>query len=394
MIKSNALAFSTSLIPFELRKVKEKLMQNKDVLNAKIAKKDEFYTRIEEIDEEVKTYIEYNKNTFRDKVILLPADNPFKSNFFKYFAVHFNDFGIKRLIATCIGNETNKPYKAVLDHVKSNATISDIEAMLQREETKLNISAQSSVLSYLHGDDEFVAGDFRSKEVTQLKDKADIIITNPPFSLFRAFIDWVKPKEKKILVIGNLNAITYRNVFPLIQHNCMWLGASIHSGDRPFYVSGNYPLNACTAGTDKQGRRFIKVKGVRWFTNLKAHNQFVPLHLMTMQENIESSRHKQVKGHKYFKYDNYNAIEVPFTDAIPSDYKGLMGVPVSFIDKYDPARFEILGKTNNKDIFGLKTKIYTAQNMPNYTSFNNSPVIYKDGKYIAKYVRLMIRNKF
>lgn len=213
-------------------------------------------------------------------------------------------------------------------------------------------------MSYLKGDEEpdginrFVPGDFRSKEVTKLRNEADIIVTNPPFSLFRDFIKWVEPKQRGILVIGNINAVTYKEIFPLIKDNCLWLGSSIHSGDRPFYVPDNYPLKASGSGVDKNGRKFIRVKGVRWFTNLDHGRRHQPLSLMSMADNIKFSKHKEIRGKSYYHYINYDAIEVPFTDSIPKDYKGIMGVPVTFLDKFNPDQFEIIGCGNYKGTYG------------------------------------------
>ena len=208
---------------------------------------------------------------------------------------------------------------------------------------------------YLEGD-----GDFRSKEVTKLRNEADIIITNPPFSLFREFLAWIVEADKKFIIIGNMNAITYKEAFPLIKENKMWLGYSIHSGDREFEVPNEYPLAAAGWRIDESGRKFIRVKGVRWFTNIDHGRRHEPLPLMTMADNLRFSKHKELKGKSsYDHYDNYDAIEVPFTDAIPSDYDGVMGVPISFLDKYCPEQFEILGIT--KTWFGSASKIYPEQ---------------------------------
>ena len=207
---------------------------------------------------------------------------------------------------------------------------------------------------YLEGD-----GDFRSGEVKKLRDEADIIVTNPPFSLFREFLAWIVEAEKKFLIIGNMNAITYKEVFPLIQENKLWMGESIHSGDREFGVPDEYPLFAAGSRIDDDGKKFIRVKGVRWFTNLEHGRRHQPLQLMTEKDNIKFSKHKEVKDIGYRKYDNYEAIEVPYTDAIPGAYPGVMGVPISFLDKYCPEQFEILGIS--KTWFGGATKIYPLQ---------------------------------
>ena len=204
---------------------------------------------------------------------------------------------------------------------------------------------------YLKGD-----GDFRSEEVRKLRDEADMIITNPPFSMFREFLKWIMEADKKFLIIGNLNAITYKEVFPLIKANKMWLGESIHSGDREFGVPKEYPLKAAGSRTDEKGNKFIRVKGVRWYTNLEHGRRHQPLQLMTMADNKKYSRHKEVKGVGYLKYDNYDAIDIPYTDAIPDDFNGAMGVPISFLDKYCPEQFEIIKFRKGYDDKDLSVK--------------------------------------
>jgi hypothetical protein len=206
---------------------------------------------------------------------------------------------------------------------------------------------------YLEGD-----GDFRSDEVKALRDEADIIITNPPFSLFREFISWILEAEKKFIIIGNVGAVSYKEIFPLMKDNKMWMGVSIHSGDRKFVVPNDYPLNAAGCGIDENGNKFIRVKGVRWFTNVQHGRRHQHLQLMTMSDNIKYSNHKQVRNNEYKKYDNYDAIDIPFTDAIPNDYDGVMGVPITFLDVYNPEQFEILGYTEAGN--ELCTKFYTG----------------------------------
>lgn len=385
-------------------------MANQDLTNAKKAKKDEFYTRWEEIEKEVNAYLEYDKNVFKGKTILLPADDPFESNFFKYFAVHFNDYGLKKLIATSydsspivnqqlslfeedeVEKKLGKAYKIELTHVgdfdhDGVFNIEDVEKFLLSEKIKLNSSGGSNVLSYLHGDSDFVPGDFRSKEVTRLSDNADIIITNPPFSLFREFVKWIDPKNKKFLIIGNINVVTYKEIFPLIRDNYMWMGSSIHSGDRPFYVPDDYPLNASGAGIDEEGRKYIRVKGVRWFTNLDHGRRHEPLSLMSMADNIKFSKHKDVKSHEYLQYDNYDALDVPYTDAIPNDYEGIMGVPITFLDKYNPDQFIIKGLAAGNS---RKTKLYgDVKYTPNKLDRGGCGVV--NGK--RKYARILIKRK-
>ncbi|WP_165207299.1 adenine-specific methyltransferase EcoRI family protein [Weissella sagaensis] len=355
------------------------MKDGKDLKNAKSAKKDEFYTQWSDIEKEMNAYLEYDSNVFRNKTILLPADDPFESNFFKFFATHFNDYGLKKLIATSFdpspivntqlelslfddnnldnSNELvtkiSRAYKIELDNVSDfdnngRINIDDIQMKLRQEKSKLDKGKSSKTLAYLTGDDNpdgntrFSAGDFRSQEVTLLKNEADIVITNPPFSLFREFINWVNPTEKFLSVIGNVNSITYKNVFPLIAANKLWLGESIHSGDREFQVPDTYPLKSSGWRIDDSGNKFIRVKGVRWFTNINHGRRHQPLALMSMEDNIKYSKHKEVRGHEYMHYDNYDAIEVPYTDAIPDAYTGIMGVPITFLDKYNPDQFEIV----------------------------------------------------
>ena len=207
---------------------------------------------------------------------------------------------------------------------------------------------------YLKGD-----GDFRSDEITQLRFEADIIITNPPFSLFREFLAWIVAADKQFVIIGNMNAITYKDVFPLIKNNKLWLGPSISSGDREFQVPDEYPINAAGWRIDDDGRKYLRIKGVRWFTNFDHGRRHEPLQLMTIADNLRFNKKMQGKT-AYETYDNYDAIEISFTNAIPSDYDGVMGVPISFLDKYSPEQFDILGMCENEDLYELKTKNYKS----------------------------------
>ena len=332
-------------------------MANKNLSNAKNAKNDEFYTQYADIQKEVNAYIDYDADVFRGKTVLLPCDDPEWSNFTKFFAQNFQRFGLKKLISTSYAAES-KNFKSVYQP----SLFEENSPQFDRKKTKVRgkifvldhdtnkngkIDIEDLEWKYLEGD-----GDFRSDEVKRLRDEADIIVTNPPFSLFREFLAWILEGEvfaakvaktaKKFLIIGNMNAITYKEVFPLIKANKMWLGESIHSGDREFGVPKEYPLNAAGWRIDENGNHYIRVKGVRWFTNLEHGRRHQPLQLMTMADNIKFSRHKELRGNEYLKYDNYDAIEVPFTDAIPCDYEGVMGVPISFLDKYCPEQFEIV----------------------------------------------------
>lgn len=236
-----------------------------------------------------------------------------------------------------------------------------------------------------------------------LRDEADIIITNPPFSLFREFLAWIVEAQKQFVIIGNMNAVTYKEVFPLIKENKLWLGQSIHSGDREFGIPDYYPMEAAGQRIDENGKKYIRVKGVRWFTNLDHGRRHQPLELMSMADNIKFSRHKEVRGHEYRLYDNYDAMEIPFTDAIPSDCDGVMGVPISFLDKYCPEQFEIVGMCENEDLYGLKTKIYkNAECKQAYIEkfgkhgtydLNASGVVIINGLREKVYQRILIRKK-
>ena len=321
------------------------MSRNKELHNAVRAKKDEFYTQYNDIQKELNAYIEYDENTFRDKVILLPCDDPEWSNFTKFFAQNFEMYGIKKLISTSYAassNNSEEYYQVSLFEQESpkydekKTKTHGKMFVLDRDKNKSGrIDIEDLDFEYLEGD-----GDFRSEEVKKLRDEADIIITNPPFSLFREFMAWIMEAEKDFLVIGNVNAITYKEFFPYIKENKVWMGESIKSGDRKFNVPDNYPLDAAGCGIDKNGKKYIRVKGVRWFTNLDHGRRHQPLQLMTMKDNVMYN--KKLKGEEYQEYDNYNAIEIPYTDAIPSDYSGQMGVPITFLDKYNPDQFEIL----------------------------------------------------
>ncbi len=361
--------------------------RQKHLTKAKKGKNDEFYTQWSDIEKEVNAYIEYNPNVFRDKTILLPADDPFESNFFKFFATKFNEYGLKKLIATSYApspivntqltllpelvpekeieqtrdKQITEAYKIELNEVvDENGTgtvnIDDVITRLLKEKEVIDSGGTSSILSYLKGDNNpdginnFSAGDFRSQEVSKLRKEADIIITNPPFSLFREFLEWIAPNEKQFLIIGNMNAITYKEVFPLIKDNKIWLGTGMGRWISGFIVPDSYELYGTEARIEK-GQRIVSTNNALWMTNLDHGKRHQPLSLMTMEENIKYSKHKNIKNIGYMRYDDYDAIEIPYTDAIPSDYEGIMGVPISFLDKFNPAQFEILGLDNPTNKF-------------------------------------------
>jgi len=368
-------------------------MANESLSRAKEAKNDEFYTQYPDIEKEINAYLEYNPDVFRGKTVLLPCDDPEWSNFTKFFAQNFETFGLKKLISTSYAPESKK-YKFGYQPSLFETEAPHYDADKSKTHGKIfvldhdvtgdgRINVEDLQWQYLEGD-----GDFRSPEICALRDQADIIITNPPFSLFRQFLLWILDANKQFAIIGNMNAITYKEVFPLIKDNKIWYGCSISSGDREFGVPDEYPLAAAGWRIDENGRKYIRVKGVRWFTNIDHGRRHQPLSLMTMADNLKFSRHKEIKGKSaYEHYDNYDAIEVPFTDAIPSDYDGAMGVPISFLDKYCPEQFEILGiglELANMDI--IKKKL---------GKLNGGPRLYveRNGELVRLYERILIRKK-
>ena len=322
-------------------------MANENLKKAKKAKNDEFYTQWVDIEKEIMAYIDYNPDVFRDKTILLPCDDPEWSNFTKFFAQNFEAFGLKKLISTSYAYESknvNMPYKVSLFEEKAPHFDPNINKIRGKIFTLDHDSNQNGVIDiddlewqYLEGD-----GDFRSDEVKQLRDEADIIITNPPFSLFREFVNWIYEVEKTFLIIGNINCITYKEIFNLIKNDFAWLGTGMGRAISGFIVPENYELYGTEAKIDSCGNRIVATNSCLWLTNLDHGRRHKPLKLMTMAENIKHSKHKEVKGQKYKKYDNYDAIDVTYTDSIPRDHEGVMGVPITFLDKYNPKQFEIL----------------------------------------------------
>ena len=328
-------------------------MANETLSKAKEAKNDEFYTQYHDIEREVEAYLEYNPDVFRGKTVLLPCDDPEWSNFTRYFAQNFERLGLRKLISTSYAHESKK-YRGPIQ-----LTLFETEAP-QYDATKTQTHGKIFVLTrditgdgriniddleweYLEGD-----GDFRSKEVTRLRDEADIIVTNPPFSLFREFMAWIVEANKKFILIANKNCITYKEVFPLIKENKLWVGKTPMSEDLLFEIPKALINDFIQNG--KEGSKYKIVDGKVlgrstsiWLTNIEHGRRHQPLQLMTMEDNLKYSKHKEIKGKpEYAHYDNYDAIEVPYTDAIPSDYEGVMGVPISFLDKYCPEQFEIL----------------------------------------------------
>ena len=336
-------------------------MANESLSAAKAAKNDEFYTQYYDIEREINAYLEYDPDVFRGKTVLLPCDDPEWSNFTLYFAQHFQTLGLKKLISTSYAPDSKKfkaPYQPSLfeqDAPQFDPSKTCVKGKIFELDHDIDgdgrIDFHDLEWRYLEGD-----GDFRSPEVTALRDEADIIVTNPPFSLFREFLAWIVQADKKFIIIGNMNAITYKEVFPLIMKNKIWLGNGFHRGNAYFRPIGEKEY---ATGVKDDTTGLVKFRNCCWFTNLDHGRRHQPLSLMTIEENIMYSKHKEVRGKEYAHYDNYDAIEVPYTDAIPSDYDGVMGVPITFLDKYCPEQFEILGIT--KTWFGGANKVYPEQ---------------------------------
>ncbi len=336
-------------------------MANKNLNKAKEAKKDEFYTQLEDINNELRHYREH----FRGKTVLCNCDDPRVSNFFKYFAYNFEFLGLKKLIATCYKSQD-------VNLFSEGASEQAVYLVYEGDKNGNNIPDDDEIeVLPLKGD-----GDFRSAECIEFLKEADIVVTNPPFSLFREYVAQLVKYDKKFLIIGNVNAVTYKEVFPLIMANRIWFGASIHSGDRKFLVPDNYELNAAGCGIDESGRKYIRVKGVRWFTNLDYKERHEDIIL-----------YKQYNPDDYPSYINCDAIEVSKTSDIPLDYDGKMGVPITFLDKYNPEQFEILGKSS--DIADM-TEIRKMDNVQ-----GGGPRFYvmKNGVPTRMYERILIRRK-
>lgn len=383
---------------------------NRSLSAAKAAKQDEFYTQYVDIQKEVEAYLEFDPDTFRDKIVYCNCDDPFESNFFKYFAANFNKLGLKKLISTSYDgspiagqlnlfpeyNEGNgkrqkpKALAVILDYVKDEdgdgaANVTDVALFLKR-----NKAARIA----LKGDEgQYPGGDFRSAECVAFLKQADIVVTNPPFSLFREYVVQLVEHGKKFLIIGSKNAITYKEIFPLIKGNRMWVGAGFAQGNAYFSIPADRAREFANGVYDKS-TGLVKFRNVGWFTNLDHGRRHEEMPLMTIADNLKFSKHKEIKGKKrYDRYDNYDAIEVPFTDAIPSDYDGAMGVPISFLDKYNPEQFEILGITDRDNNSGLKTKEYSEADAPNFGDLNRRGAIRVGGELVSTYARLLIRHR-
>ncbi len=387
---------------------------NKRLADAKKNKNDEFYTQLSVIEEELRHY----KHHFKNKVILCNCDDPYESYFFKYFALNYNSLGLKKLITTgyvtspIIGTELNvwtgeetevrarTPYVAFINKVADM----NGDGRIDLEDIKILLKEKHNFRRKLHGDDNYPAGDFRSKECIKLLKQADIIITNPPFSLFREYIHLLVKYDKKFIIMGNKNAITYKEFFPLLKDNKVWVGATSLNGGRWMIIPKGMEFDKKEkAKINDKGETIFNVAGVCWFTNLDIKKRHEDLIL-----------YKNYNPKDYPKFDNYDAINVDDIKNIPCDYDGVMGVPITFMNKYNPSQFEILDITKaGAGNPAMKTKEYPRQiqvdkngKRSSVTKLNDgadiivdSPPIGKtyyivdDVMYIQTYPRILIRKK-
>ena len=321
------------------------MANNSNLGAAKAAKNDEFYTQYADIQKEINAYLDYNPDTFRDKVVLLPCDDPEWSNFTRFFAQNFERLGLKKLISTSYAVESKKYKNYQPTLFETESPIFDIDKTRIKGkifeltfDTNQNgrIDIDDLEWHYLEGD-----GDFRSEEVCKLRDEADIIVTNPPFSLFREFVAWIVSAHKKFLIIGSQGSVGYKEIFPLIKENQIWLGNGFDSGNAYFKFNGD--TSGFANGVYNQETGLVKFRNCCWITNIEHGRRHEPMKLMSMKDNLRFSKHKDLIENGYVKYENYDAIDVPYTDSIPVDYEGIMGVPVTFLDKYCPEQFSIIG---------------------------------------------------
>jgi len=379
-------------------------MANTNLANAKTAKNDEFYTQYADIQKEINAYLDYDPNVFRGKTVLLPCDDPEWSNFTKFFAQNFELLGLKKLISTSYAPESKKykmPYQPTLfetqqpyfDNDKSK-THGKIFVLTDDVTGDGRINLEDLQWQYLEGD-----GDFRSKEIRKLRDEADIIVTNPPFSLFREFVAWLMEAGKLFVIIGNMNAITYKEIFPLVKDNKMWLGATGYITDMVFGVpEGTIVKDSDKAKAARLGYvgNYTRLGNSCWYSNVDHGRRHQPLKLMTMADNFKHSKHKDIRGRKDFiHYENYDAIEIPYTDAISDDYEGIMGVPLTFLDKYCPEQFEIIGQTQGDSGKELGLKPFPRELKKINASLRDGQLYFIDDNGIPQkpYARILIRKK-
>lgn len=335
---------------------------NTSLSAARDAKNDEFYTQYSDIEAEMNAYVEFNPDVFHGKTVLLPCDDPEWSNFTKYFAANFERFGLKKLISTSYAKSAGSRQLTLFEQesplfdVDKHDTHGKLFTLTRDKDGSGRVDGDDIEFSgYLEGD-----GNFRSAEVKRLRDEADIIITNPPFSLFREFLAWILEAGKQFVILGNMNAITYKEVFPHLKDNEIWLGYKSLNQDMYFDVPDE--RKEWLLANKKEGSAYKIIDGVVmgrlasacWFTNLDHGKRHELLLLDTMAHNLKFNKRLCKKFErdfgviKYPHYDNYDAIEVPFTECIPNDYDGVMGVPITFMDKFNPEQFEIIGATESE----------------------------------------------
>ncbi len=332
---------------------------NRTLSSAKAAKQDEFYTQMEDIANELKHYKEH----LRGKVVLCNCDDPYESNFFKYFALNFNSLGLKKLITTSYGGspivggqlplavmEGLKPYNKKEPYVVEINEVKDLtgDGAITEEDIKHLLRHDANTSRPLDQ-----GGDFRSDECVEILKGADVVVTNPPFSLFREFVSLLVEHDKKFLIVGSKNAITYKEIFKLIQDNKLWMGVGFSAGNAYFRIPSS-KVREFASGVYDKSTGLVKFRNVGWFTNMNHAKRHEPLTLF-----------KKYSPEEYPTYDNYDAIEVSKVADIPADYDGAMGVPITFLDKYNPEQFRILGITDRDNNSGLKTKTYTDDDVPN-----------------------------
>ena len=349
------------------------LHKYKNLRSAKTDKKDEFYTQLSDIEKELKHY----KNHFKDKVVLCNCDDPRVSNFFHFFSYNFERFGLKRLIATCYKSQDS-------DLFSQNNSERAIYLEYTGDKNGNSVPDVNEIgIKHLQGD-----GDFRSKECIELLKQADIVVTNPPFSLFREYVAQLVEYEKHFIILGNSNALTYKEIFKLIRENKVWLGASIHSGDVEFMVPNDYEIRSKSLRIDEMGRKFIRVPSIRWFTNLDYIERHEDLIL-----------YKKYNEEEYPKYENFDAINVDVTKDIPVDYAGAMGVPITFIDKYNPDQFEIIGLGISNSGIEIGVQPYKPEHkkyrkeVQKRGAVDGDLYMMKNGIVEVPYARILIKNK-
>lgn len=383
-------------------------MANRNLTNAKKAKNDEFYTQYSDIQKEIEAYLEYDKNTFKGKVVYCNCDDPYESNFFRYFVLNFKRLGLKRLITTSykpspvantqlglFGDDktfakgrgrpkvtANKFIINEVGDVDGDGAFNLKDVAQQLKENKNN--------EWMPLDGE---GDFRSEECIELLKQSDIVVTNPPFSLFREYIAQLIEYKKYFLIIGNMNAITYKEIFPLIKENKLWLGNGFNAGNAYFAtpnVRGDF-----AAGVYDETTGLVKFRNCHWFTNIDHGRRHQILPLMATQDNLKFNKKMEGKT-AYDHYDNYDAIEVPFTNAIPSDYDGVIGVPISFLDKYNPEQFKIVELSRYTKTQGMSKEFVDAYYKSGQTgqiSEGHPDLCYYDhnNKPVVPYMRVLIK---